>query len=199
MKISFSEEVDTMKRQILQSSQGIVSVEFLWMFMIFIALTFGIVEFGSILHERNIITHLAREGASIYSRDFEDANTIVNMIKDSSQSLDFPSRPDQHALFVARATAGDPPTCAATGGSGTLSESGVVDPASLPTCGLTPELLAYLQADANGVSQMQQFSVVRIYYKHIPLTPIAGLLSLPFFGGGPGLDPDPVMGTTAIF
>ncbi len=185
-----------MKRPILQSNQGVVAVEFLWMFIIFITLTFGIVEFGAILHERNIITHLSREGASIYSRDIDDANTIVNIIKDAtSQDLDFTNKPADYALFVARATAGNPPACAATGGSGTLVESGVIDPASAADCGLTPALLAYLQENGAGVSQMQQFSVVRLYYKHTPLTPIASLLSL----GGTTLDPDPVMSSTAIF
>ncbi len=185
-----------MNRPILQSNQGVVAVEFLWMFVVFITLTFGIVEFGSILHERNVITHLAREGASIYSRDYDDAATIVNMIKDATDhDLDFSNHPDQYALFVARATAGNPPACVSTGGSGTLMEAQVIDPASSADCGLTPELLAYLQEDGTGIAQMQQFSVVRLYYKHDPLTPLVDLLQV----GGTSLDPDPVMSSTAIF
>ncbi len=189
-----------MKRRILQSSQGIVSLEFMMMFIIFTALAFGVVEFGSIFHERNIITHLTREGASIYSRDFEDAATIVQLVEDStSYSLDFANKPERYALFVARATAGNPPACVATGGSGTLADATVIAPASNATCGLTPALLAYLQADAAGVSQMQQFSVVRLYYQHNALTPLAGFLTIPFFGGGGGIDQNPIMSSTAIF
>lgn len=188
-----------MKRRILQSSQGIASLEFIMMFLIFTALAFGVVEFGSIFHERNMITYLTREGASIYSRDFDDADTIVNLIEGASQSMDFVNKPERYALFVARATAGNPPACAATGGSGTLTDVTVEAPASAATCGLTPQLLAYLQADVNGVSQMQQFSVVRLYYRHNALTPLAGLLTLPFFGGGGGIDQNPIMTSTAIF
>lgn len=168
------------------------------MFMVFTALAFAVVEFGSQIHERNMISHLVREGASIYSRDLENANTIDAIIIDASYSLDFINKPENYALFVARVTAGNPPVCAATGGSGTLAEAEVVAPSSAADCGLTPELLAYLQEDVNGIAQMQQFSVVRIYYKHNPLTPLAGFLDLAFFGGA-ALDPDPIMVATAIY
>ena len=187
-----------MKRSILQSNKGVASLEFMMMFMVFTGLAFAVVEFGQRVHERNMITHLAREGASIYSRDLEDANTIVAIINDASDTLDFTGKPENYALFVARATAGNPPACVATGGDGTLAEPEVVDPTSAADCGLTPELLAYLQEDGAGVAQMQQFSVVRLYYKHNPLTPLAGFLDLDFFGGG-GMDPDPVMVATAIY
>ncbi len=191
-----------MKRPILQSNQGVVALEFLMMFLIFSVLAFGVVEFGARIHERNMITHLAREGASLYSRDIDTATAVVAIIKDASYSLDFENKPTDYALFVARATAGNPPVCVSTGGGGTLAEPEVVAPDTATNCGLTPALLAYLQQDGAGIAQMQQFSVVRIYYKHTPLTPLAGLLDNDLFGGGGGgggIDPDPVMVATAIY
>ena len=96
--------------------------------------------------------------------------------------------------------------------SGTLSGAGVDSPAALPNCGLTAELYGYLEYNSvNGAAAISQFTIVKVYYAHLPVTPLSEMMGQLSGSGsgilnfdmpdGDGLEiPDSMLiGTTAIF
>ena len=192
-----------MKREILQSEQGVTLVEFSVTLLVFLVLAFGIVEFGSMIHERNTITHMAREGASLASRNLTDDGEILDLMVASSSPLNFQDTPESYRMYLANVdagTAGNPnPTCTVQE-RGTLTAGGITSPDADPNCDLTDELFAYLQYDAGlGTAPVESFTVVKVYYAHVPHTPLASLLNMPFFGGSGTSDFSTLMRSTAIF
>ena len=191
-----------MKRTILRSEQGVTIVEFSVTLLIFLVMAFGIVEFGSMIQERNVITHMAREAASLASRDLSQTNEILNLMVASSAPLDFTDT-DRFMIFLATAnaeTSVNPNITCNVQAQGTLSHPDVHSPDVDPNCDLTTDLANYLQFnDPPGTAQVQTFTIVKVYYQHSALTPMASLLNMPFFGGGGGSNTNTLLSTTAIF
>ncbi len=102
---------------------------------------------------------------------------LLNLLEASSSPLDFESNPTKFKMYLARVDActssGTPdPTCTVQE-SGTLQGNGVVSPAASGTCDL-PSNLYDLQRfdDFIQTSPVSQFTVVKVYYAHKPMTPM---------------------------
>ncbi len=179
-----------------KNERGAAVVELSLSLILFLFIAFAVVEFGSMLNERNALTQVAREGASLASRNLTTQQNMLDLIESTDNALDF-SDQSKFALFVAQITAGNAgnpnPVCNVAQ-RGTLS-NGVIPPAP-PNCDLPANLVNYVTFDAgSGVAPIQQFTVVKIYYQHDPITPFGGFSVL-----SGGTDPgSTVMFSEAIF
>ncbi len=204
-----------MLRHRLHSQKGMATVEFSFIAIIFIVLALGIVEFGSLIEAQAVVTNVGREGGNLASRDLKTGQDLLDLLAASSTPLDFQGTPEHYKIYIAKANAAtsaeEDPTCTVEE-SGALVGEGVASPATLPKCGLTDELYSYLEFDeTNGTAAISQFTIVKVYYAHVPVTPLADVLKHPFFGNSHILnfdmpDTDSVVvydsmliGTTAIF
>jgi len=200
-----------MKRKILHSNHGVTTIEFMLMTPILLVLIFGIAELGSMVHERNIITHLAREGANVASRnldvDLDPDKTVLDFLVESSEPLDFEGNKERYKMFYAVARADIPtedepipkePVCTVVADHGKLPKAQVQAPAPETNCGLTVALWEYLRPDGEDPAPVSQFTIIRVYYKHEAITPLAGLLPL-LSGEDSDIGDDTILSSTAIF
>ncbi len=197
----------------LRSQKGMASFEFAGVAAVVMALAFGIVEFGSLIRAQAVVTSVAREGGSLASRDLKNGQDLLKVLEQSTWPLNFGCPLDdqgnpeggcdqdaldrQFKIFItkidAQTSQSAEPTCNATLTSGVLDGPGITSPNDDDYCGLTAELWRALEynenysTSGNGTSLLSQLTVVKLYYRHDPLTPLAGLLrTLPYFGASAG-------------
>ena len=198
----------------LRSEKGIATIEFSMISVVLIVLVFGIIEFGTLIQAQAVVTNVGREGGNLASRDLKTGQDLLDLLASSSTPLNFSGDPERYKIYIAKADAatneGEEPTCVVQEG-GLLSGSGVNSPLMLPKCGLTNELYEYLKYDVdNGAAAISQFTIVKIYYTHVPMTPLVDIIGT--ISGGTGIlnfdmsdndgaeIPDSLLiGTTAIF
>ncbi len=169
-----------------RNERGTASVELAFSLMIFLFVAFGIVEYGSIINERNALTQLAREGASLASRNLTTSANMMNLLGSTNNALDFANQPSKYHIYLAQITAGtvanNNPACTVVEDGG-FNGSGVAAPA-LPNCDLPQNLYDYLVYVPGTGATVQQFTVVKVYYEHDPMTPLGALAAK--FGWGAG-------------
>ncbi|WP_447968948.1 TadE/TadG family type IV pilus assembly protein [Nitrospira sp. M1] len=202
-----------MIRQTLGSQKGMASFEFAGVAMVVMALAFGIVEFGSLIRAQAIVTNVTREGGSLASRDLKNGQELLTVLEQSTWPLNFgcplnqdggvEAGCDQNALdrqfkiYITKINAGtsetNAPTCNTPLESGSLAGAGISSPNQDLYCGLTEELWRTLEynenysTSGNGTSLLSQLTVVKVYYRYDPLTPLAKLLQVvPYFGASTG-------------
>lgn len=167
----------------LQGQEGIATVEFAMLATVLLTLTWGVIEFGSLLQAQAVVTNIAREGGSLASRDLKTGPELFTLLERSSSPLSFEQHPKQFRMFLARVQAGvstdaPEPTCTVYE-HGALHDSSITSPIDRPRCGLTPALYAWLQfQDQTETAQLPQLTLVSVYFAHRPLTPLDGILSL---------------------
>ena len=205
-----------MSRRRYRSQQGMATVEFTGMALLLMAIVFGIVEFGSLIQAQAVVTNVTREGGSLASRDLKNGSDLLNLLEASTWPLNFSCSPGDRScnpivqerkfkIFLAKVNAGTSdkhePTCTVEE-SGTLVGIGVDSPeADLNgRCDLTPALWDLLHyQESFHTSLLSQLTVVKVYYRHDPVTPLAEILKVgPVFRGGSiynfdssGVIPDP--------
>ena len=185
-------------QSVCRNEQGTALVELSVSIMLFLFMAFGIIEYGSMINERNALTQLAREGASIASRNLTSDQNMLDLLESTDNALKFATNPSKYRIFLAQITAGNSaiptPTCILTDRGGLTN--GVIPPTQ-PDCDLPANLVTYLTYDAGlGTAPVQQFTVVKVYYEHDPITPFGNLTW--FGGGGTGNAPTVFM-SEAIF
>jgi len=185
-----------------RGEQGIAAVEGLFMMLIFLVIAFGIVEFGSMIHAQTTVTHIAREGGNLASRDINAGENLLDLLAASSSSLAFAQNPGDYKIFLVHVQAGDAtdsaPSCDNVFQRGTLSGNAIRSPQVEPNCGLTPELATYVTHDGT-LSPLERLTVVRVYYHHVPMTPLGRLLAAPMFGANQTDVGDIVLRSQSIF
>ena len=184
-------------RQLCHNERGSTILELSISLMLFLFMAFGVIEYGSILNERNSLTQVAREGASLASRNLTTNQNMLDLLESTDNALDMANNPSKYRIFLAQVTAGTAgnptPTCALTQRGGL--NNGVQTPVA-PNCDLDANLMNYLTYDAGlGTAQVGQFTVVKVYYQHDPITPFG---NLDWFNGSNGNAPT-VMMSRAIF
>ena len=196
----------------LRSQKGMATVEFTGVALVLMVVAFGIVEFGSLIQAQAVVTNVTREGGSLASRDLilikkadPSENDLFDLLEASTWPLNFAcpqeaidnftcnptNQENRFRIYVAKINAGTSespdPTCDVET-SGELDGIGVESPANDPQgrCDLTQDLWNLLKYDdAYSTSPLTQLTVVKVYYRHDPLTPFVELLNVgPVFGGG---------------
>ena len=200
----------------LRSQKGMATVEFTGVALVLMVVAFGIVEFGSMIQAQAVVSNVTREGGSLASRDLKNGSDLFNLLEASTWPLNFSCPPESGScnpavqeerfkIYIAKVnagTSGSPvPTCTVEE-SGNLDGIGVVSPVEDPEgrCDLTQDLWDLLNYnDIYNTSPLTQLTVVKVYYRHDPLTPFVELLNVgPVFNGGSiynfdssGAEPDP--------
>jgi hypothetical protein len=182
-----------------RNERGSTPVELAFSLMILLFVAFGIVEYGSILNERNALTQLAREGASLASRNLTTSANMMDLLASTDNALDFKNYPSKYHIYLAQITAGDNvnnnPSCSIVDRGGLASG---VEPPALPNCDLPQNLYDYLVYVPGIGATVEQFTVVKVYYEHDPIIPVGGL-SAQFGWGGSSTSSSITMSSTAIF
>jgi len=110
-------------RNHIWSEQGSTTVEFAVSAILFMFLAFATVEYGVLYSERHAITSLAREGASLASRQLSTNGNIMAMLESTEGALGLNSHPEKYAIFLAQingaAAIGNAPVCVVTASNGT--------------------------------------------------------------------------------
>lgn len=167
----------------LQSQKGMATVEFAVLVTMALLLVFVIIDFGTLIQAQAVVTNVTREGGSLASRDLKNVPELLDLLAKSSSPLDFDANPQQFKIFIAKVDAGEStatpdPTCTVQEG-GALVGTQVLSPASSATCDLTQSLYDLLTFDDEiQTSPISQFTVVKVYYVHKPLTPMEALFQL---------------------
>ncbi len=161
----------------LRSQKGIATIEFAVIASMMLLMVFVIIDFGSLIQAQAVVTNISREGGNLASRDLKNGPDLLNLLEASSAPLDFESNPTMFKMYLAKVDAGTSsgtpdPTCTVQE-SGTLQGNGVVSPAASGTCDLPSNLYDLLRFDdLIQTSPVSQFTVVKVYYAHKPMTPI---------------------------
>jgi Flp pilus assembly protein TadG len=183
-----------------RNERGAATVELALSLMVFLFLAFAIIEYGTIINKRNALTQLAREGASLASRNLTTSANMMDLLASTHNALDFANQPSKYHIYLAQITAGNnmnpTPNCSLVDRGG-LNNSEVKAPA-LPTCDLPANLYEYLIYVPGTGATVEQFTVVKVYYEHDPITPV-GALSAQFGWGGASTSESITMSSTAIF
>jgi len=185
----------------LLSEQGSATIEFAVSSILFIFLAFATIEYGVLYSERHAVTSLAREGASLASRNLTTSGNMMAMLASTEGALGLNGNPAKYSIFLAQingATAlGNDPVCIVTT-TGTLSHPDISPPTPAGQCDLPNNLYDYLKWDvALGAAAVNQFTVMKVYYQHTPVTPVGGMT--PFLGGPGHQDTNLLLASRAIF
>jgi hypothetical protein len=176
-------------RDPLAGSRGHALAEFALVLPILLFLIVAVIDIGHLIQTRLILTNVSREGGSIGSRQTPLDGSITDMLLASGRPLDLGGADGR--LYVTRVTAGadpsDPePRVLDQYQRGSLAVATAIDDRNR-TLGLTEAIhdrLTFRQA--NGTADIPQVTVVEIFYKYRPITPlpnfIPGLLTAD--GGG---------------
>ncbi len=180
------------------NERGTALVELSVSLMLFLFMAFGIIEYGSMINERNALTQLSREGASIASRNLTTNANMLDLLESTNNALEFSTNPNKYRIFLAQITAGNAgnptPTCALSQRGGLTNG---VEPPVPPNCDLPANLVTYLTYDAGlGTAPVQQFTVLKVYYQHDPITPFGNLT---WYGGNGNGNAPTVFMSEAIF
>jgi len=185
----------------LRSERGSATIEFAVSSILFIFLAFATVEYGVLYSQRHAVTTLAREGASLASRNLTTNGNMMAMLESTEGALGLNGHPEKYSIHLAQingaVAAGTAPACTVTS-SGTLSHADITVPTPATNCDLPANLYAYLQWDAGlGAAAVNQFTVLKVYYQHTPLTPVGGMS--PFLGGPGHQNTTLLLASRAIF
>ena len=177
----------------LRSQNGLATVEFAFIVAVVALLVFGIIEFGSLIQAQAVVTNISREGGNLASRDIAVPDEVLDLLAESSSPLDFPNNPTQYRIYITQVNSGEPgnpePQCPADQEGGLLAGNGVIAPSAEANCGLTADLWEYLRYDQNvGAAPLGRLTVVKVYYNHQPITPLARIMQSA--GGGTFLNFD---------
>jgi hypothetical protein len=188
------------QHNLANNEQGATLIELSISLILFLFMAFGVIEYGSLLNERNAVTQLAREGASLASRGLQADANILDLLEDAENSLKLEDDPTKYRIFLAQITGGDAannaPTCVVLNRGGLSND--VVAPVP-PNCDLPPTLVNYVTyqpGPGGGATALGGFTVVKVYYEHQPLTPFG---SLDWFGNNTTGDDGTVMSSMAIY
>jgi hypothetical protein len=157
-----------------------------------------VLEFGLFIESRLIITNVSREGASIASREPFIDQSITALLRRSGVPLNLAGANGE--IIVTRVTAGDTqdepsPRISARVSSGDLGVNSSVGE-TVANMGLTPEIYGHLVFNPDiGTSDIADVTVVEVYYRYRPVTPIGEFARGMLNSAGDGV----VISSRAIF
>lgn len=182
----------------LKTQRGTALIEFTLMLPIVLILVFGVMDFGHLVEQRMILTNVAREGGSLGSReDPLDANLLA-VLSASGTPLSL-SGPDGKIVVTkikaGTSVASPKPVVSAQVSTGTLGMTSSISD-KLVNYGLTTNLYQHLVFNAaNNSADISQVTVVEVFYKYRPITPLSYLLGGTLTSDGGGLN----LSSRAIF
>jgi hypothetical protein len=169
--------------------QGIAAVELALILPLMIVMAFVIIDFGRLIQARLVITNLAREGGSLASRDIQSAGNLITMLQAGASPLNLAS---DGKIYIWKIRAGatkqspDPfIDLAVSANGGGLSVASSIGNGN-PNLGLSVPLHNHLEYDdspGKKTADISDVTVVEVFYKYTPITPISKFVPTLFTGG----------------
>jgi hypothetical protein len=179
--------------------KGIAALELAFILPVLLVLSLGVIDFGGLIHSRLIVTNVSREGGSLASRETNIGVDFLNMLQTSGNPLDLNGL---GKIWISRITAGwrdtkgviyDPSITLQ------ISNGSLVVPSAIHsggTMGLSPDLYGHLvYKPDNSTSDIDGVTVVEVYYKYIPITPLPKIIENILLTDGDGT----IIGSKAVF
>jgi hypothetical protein len=158
-----------------RGTRGVSLIEFALILPVAIILVLVTIDFGMLVQSRLIISNVSREGGSIASRTNNIDANLTSMLQSSARPLDLGGRDGR--IFITRITAGESadasePTITTQLSSGLLGVNSRIAPAR-SHLGLNQNVYDHLRfSEGNGTSDISEVTVVEVYYKYRPITPL---------------------------
>jgi Flp pilus assembly protein TadG len=178
--------------------RGSALVEFALVLPLLLTLFMLVVELGLLINGRLIVTNVSREGGSIGSRMTVIDNGLLLMLESSGFPLNLGGTDGR--IIVTRVTSGDTedapnPRIVRQLTRGALGVSSTVNDDS-PNLGLTEAVYNRLVFDPdNGTADIAEVTVVEIYFKHRPVTPMQRVIRGLVLADGDGT----ILSSRAVF
>lgn len=185
-------------RRLGKRSRGTALVEFAMVIPVLLTMLLLILELGFFIQTRLIVTNVSREGGSIASREINLDNSILSLLQATGQPLDLAGAYGR--IYVTRVDAGltedDPePTVGLQLTAGGLGVGSSIGPMN-QDMGLTSALYDRLTFDPDDqTADISELTIVEIYYKYRPVTPLQNLMSGVVLADGDGT----IIASRAIF
>ncbi len=179
-------------------SRGVALIEFAFVLPVLLMIGFATIDFGRLIQTRLILTNVSREGASIASRDIVIDPSLSGLLIASSYPLDIAGSDGR--FYITRISAGkskdDPlPSISTQVVRGMLGAASRYTP-DVPYFGLSSTLYDHLVfKTANSSADISEVTMVEIFYKYRPITPIPGFIPGILKSDGGGL----IVSSRAIF
>ena len=174
-----------------RAERGTALIEFTLMLPLLLVLVFGVMDFGHLVEQRMILTNVCREGGSLGSREDPLDPNLINVLVASGKPLNLSGADGEVVVTKLKAgtsVASPKPTISqqvTIGGLGT--PSGVSE--KLVNDGLTTNLYQHLVFNAaNNTADISQVTVVEVFYKYRPITPLSILFNGMLTRDGGGLN-----------
>ncbi len=183
------------------TERGIATLELAFILPILCILVFAVIDFGRLIQARLVVTNVSREGGSLASRDLKAGNDLLLMLQSSANPLDIQN---WGKIIVTKIKAGatqalPDPTIDTQFDSGGLSISSVCGTKNSPNpgnLGLSQALYNHLKFDtAQATSDIADITVVEVYYKYRPITPLPKFIQNILLPNGDGI----IIGSKAVF
>ncbi len=158
---------------------------------------FGIIDFGRLIQARLIVTNVSREGGSLASRDIKAGADLGALLQSSADPLDMAN---WGRIYVSRIRSGvseaEPdPVIDSQDSCGGLAVASAIG-AGLPRLGLSQVMYNHLVYNSeNRTSDLSEITVVEVYYKYRPITPLPSLAQNVLLSDGDGS----IFGSRAVF
>ena len=180
-----------------QNERGIAALELAVILPVLLVLIFGVIDFGRLLQAKLILANVSREGASLASRDIRSAAELCILMLSSAQPLDLDAG---GKVFISRISAGmtaaaPEPVISSQAVRGSLAVTQAIRTGA-PHLGLSPALYNHLMyRSENGTSDIAELTVVEVFYKFQPVTPLPRFVQNLLLEDGGGL----VLGCKSVF
>ncbi|HME43474.1 MAG TPA: TadE family protein, partial [Syntrophorhabdales bacterium] len=155
-----------------------------------IIMAFVIIDFGGLIEARLIVANLAREGGSLASRDVLPASNLITMLQDGASPLNLVNNGRIYVWSINAGTSAQSPnpyidpTASASAGNLNVASTIGTGQANL---GLTQQLYNHLEFDnspGKKTSDINNVTVVEVFYKYTPITPISKFVPQLFTSSG---------------
>ena len=189
-----------MKNLLKSKERGIATLELAFILPILCIMAFAVIDFGRLIQARLVVTNVSREGGSLASRDIKIGNDLLLMLQSSATPLDLLNL---GTIFITKIKAGGTqalpnPTIDAQFNSGGLGVPSVCGTPRSPNSnlGLSPVLYNHLKFDeAQKTSDISDITVVEVYYKYRPITPLPKFIEKILLTNGDGI----IIGSKSVF
>jgi len=169
--------------------QGFAAVELALILPILIIMAFVIIDFGRLIQARLVVTNIAREGGSLASRDIQSAGNLITMLQAGASPLNLAA---DGRIYIWKIRAGtskkDPDPyvdVSVSANAGALSVASSIG-TGRSNLGLSPQLYNHLEYDdspGKKTSDISEVTVVEVFYRVTPITPIGKFVPALFAGG----------------
>jgi Flp pilus assembly protein TadG len=172
-----------------RGNSGVAAVELALVLPLMLIIFLAIIDFARIFDARFVITNLAREGGSLASRNLQSTVLIITLLQKGAEPLDLKTSGKIYISQIsAGATKANPnPVIAPPTTAGALSAASSIQ-ATSPTLGLSATMYNHLVFNTtNSTADISGVTVVEVFYKYTPITPLSNFIPGLLTGSGGGI------------